>query len=233
MKTSPTAFPNTSFMTPPSSTSATPTTNAAISNKRKPAMKPPSNSRNRIASPIARYGLGLVRLELGETDLAVADLKRLAETGGVEWRDRGWYQIGRGLLIANRPEAAIEAFETLERIAPKSRLLTTARLDKATALLKLERYDQAAAAIAALTDDPSANVTARAWNLKGRILQAQGKLEPALAIFEGATVRFGQTPFAPSRRSTRPRSCAISASPRRLRAVPQARPGFPQGPVGG
>lgn len=139
----------------------------------------------------SRYGLGLAEIDLGEFDAAAKTLETLAETGAPEWRDRAWYQIGRGRLIGERPEEAIAAFETLERSFPKSRLNAQARLDKARALLKLKRYDAALAAIAEPAADASASAAAQVLNLKGRILRAQGKLEQALAAFDGAIAKAG------------------------------------------
>ena len=95
-------------------------------------------------SPGPARGSGTVRTgpdpgTAGRSGGAAKVLQTLVANGSPEWTDRAWLQIGQILANSGQPAPAVEAFETLERVAPKSLLIPEARLDRAKALLQLGR----------------------------------------------------------------------------------------------
>ena len=110
----------------------------------------------------ARFGLGRTLALQGETEASLAAFRALVERGGPEWTDRAWLQIGQILAGSGQPARAVEAFETLERVAPRSLLVAESRLNRAEALLQLETLDaqQVKRIVAGLpADEPAAPPT--------------------------------------------------------------------------
>ena len=97
----------------------------------------------------ARYGLARTLAASGERDRALSLLDELVKKGSPEWVDRCWLQIGLIRESAGRLAEAVEAFSTLERVAPASRLRPEAQLHRGVALAGLGRAGEAAAATAA------------------------------------------------------------------------------------
>ena len=91
----------------------------------------------------ARFGLARTMALQNEPDEALKVLATMAEQGGRDWTDRVWLQIGMIELSASRYARAVEAFETLERLAPQSRLIAEERLNRADALIRLDRVTEA------------------------------------------------------------------------------------------
>ncbi len=145
----------------------------------------------------SRFGLGLALAAIDRSTEAIRVLGELAEQGGVEWRDRAWNEIGRLHARAGKDADAVAAFESVERVAPKSRLIAVERIDRALALSRLGKHDQAEALLKPLVQDGSRNLAARAWNALGRVERAKGKTEEAFQSFDRAAKSFADTPIAP------------------------------------
>ncbi|MEJ7638305.1 MAG: tetratricopeptide repeat protein [Singulisphaera sp.] len=67
----------------------------------------------------ARFGLGRTLAQDGDPDAALKVLTALARGGGPDWSDKAWFQVGRIQAEKGRFAEAVEAFETLERAAPR------------------------------------------------------------------------------------------------------------------
>ena len=70
-------------------------------------------------------------------------MQELTKQANPEWIDRAWLQIGLIRKSAGQFAEAVEAFTTLERVAPRSPLRPEARLQRALALVRLERTAEA------------------------------------------------------------------------------------------
>jgi TolA-binding protein len=144
----------------------------------------------------ARFGLGRTLALQGESDAARNILKGLADRGGREWIDRAWLQIGLVESGAGRFEDAVAAFETLERVAPKSPLIAEERFNRAEALARLDRRDEAEALLRALMADAPQNLAAQAAFGLGTSQLERGRADEALTTLDGALSRFSKTPMA-------------------------------------
>ena len=91
----------------------------------------------------ARFGLGRTLLLLGKPDAAIELFATLIAKGGGEWVDRASIQSGLSHAKAGRYDKAVEAFENLEKVAPKSPLIAEERYYRAEALARLARRDEA------------------------------------------------------------------------------------------
>ena len=91
----------------------------------------------------AKYGLGRTLAQLGEYDRALSVLRELASTGGPEWVDKAWLQIGLIRQSRGQFAAAVEAFTALEQAAPQSALTPEAQLHRALALARLNKSGDA------------------------------------------------------------------------------------------
>ena len=85
----------------------------------------------------ARYGLARTLAAAGERDKALAMLEELAKKGVPDWVDRSWLQIGLIRESAGRKSEAVDAFQTLERLAPGSVLVPEAQLHRAVGMARL------------------------------------------------------------------------------------------------
>ncbi len=137
----------------------------------------------------ARFGLGRTLALQGDADKAREVLRGLAEHGGREWADRAWLQIGLVESGAGRFAEAVAAFEALERVAPQSPLIAEARLDRAEALARLDRRDEAEALLRALVADAPRNLAAQAAFALGTSQLEGGRADEALATLDGALGR--------------------------------------------
>ena len=91
----------------------------------------------------ARFGLGRTLLLQGKPEEALVLFSALATKGGRDWADRAWLQSGLAKVKANHDDKAVEAFGEVEKVAPKSPLVAEARLNRAEALTRLGRRDEA------------------------------------------------------------------------------------------
>ena len=148
----------------------------------------------------ARLGLGRVLAALGEADPAVRTLRELADRGGPEWSDKAWAEIGRIQANLDRWQESADALEALEKATPRSPLLAQARIDRAEALTKLGRPEEAEAVLRLVVDDPVQPLAAQATDALGSSLLARGQAAEALAAFDQGATRFASSPSASSLR---------------------------------
>jgi TolA-binding protein len=153
--------------------------------------------RGRLADR-ARFGLGRTLALQGKTAEAVKLLTELAEHGGGDWTDRAWLQIGQAELEAGRLAEAVQAFETLERVAPRSPLVPESRLSRADALVKLDRRDDAEKQLRTLLDEAPPNLAAQAAFSLGTAQLGWGKPAEAIETLDQAAKRFADTAMAPA-----------------------------------
>lgn len=146
----------------------------------------------------ARFGLGKSLAAQGETDEAVKILTALAEQPGAEWSDRAWLQIGQAQAAANRFAPAAEAFATLEKVAPRSALVGEARLGRASALIRLDRREEAETILRGLIDDAPQNLAAQAAFALGTSELEGGRPADALKLLDDAARKFSATAMAPA-----------------------------------
>lgn len=158
-----------------------------------------------------RYGLARTLAGQGEAAPALALLETLAAKGGPEWTDKARFQIGEVQALAGRDDdqegrpdqaktrfqAAIDAYEALERDAPRSPLAAEAQLHRAEVLLKLDRRDDGEAVLRTLAAKARANIAAQAAYALGGSLLERGKAAEALAVWDDALTRFAGSPVAP------------------------------------
>ncbi len=78
----------------------------------------------------AKYGLARTLAALGERDRALALMRELIKQGNPEWIDRAWLQIGLIRKSASQWGEAVDAFATLERVAPQSPLRGEAQFQR-------------------------------------------------------------------------------------------------------
>lgn len=145
----------------------------------------------------SRFGLGLALAAIDRSKEAIQVLGELAEQGGIEWRDRAWNEIGRLHVRAGKDAEAVAAFESVERAAPKSRLIAVERIDRALALSRLGKNAEAETLIKPLVQDGSRNIAARAWNALGLVQRGAGKNDEAFQTFDQAAKSFADSPIAP------------------------------------
>ena len=144
----------------------------------------------------AKLSLGRVLSSQGESESAITILDELAETGGLEWSDKARAEIGRIEASAGRFDKAVAAYEALEKQSPKSPMIAEARLQRAEALARLDRRDEAETLLKSLANIPSKTIAAQAADALGASLLARGKAEDALKTFDDAATEFGSTPSA-------------------------------------
>jgi cellulose synthase operon protein C len=146
----------------------------------------------------ARYGLGRALRSQGENDKALATFTALAEKGGRDWTDRAWFQIGQVHAQAGHSEKAAAAFAKVEQVAAQSTLAAEARLNRAEALGKLGRRDEAETILEALTADAPQNLSAQAAFALGTSRLERGDAGGAMSTLDAAATRFAATPVAAS-----------------------------------
>ncbi len=191
----------------------------------------------------ARFGLGRTLALEGDSEGARKVFQALVEHGNPEWTDRAWLQIGQILADSGQYARAVEAFETLERVAPKSLLVAESRLNRAKALLKLNRPDAAEPLLRALAAEGSTALAAQAAFELGSAQLGRDQAGLALATLDEALKRAPQSPMAAAllfrsaeamlklgQAETDPETRAGRESA--ARAVPQGGRDRPQRPLG-
>ena len=178
----------------------------------------------------ARFGLGRTLALLGDPEGGRKVLQTLVEHGSPEWTDRAWLQIGQILANSGQPARAVEAFETLERVAPRSLLVAESRLDRAKALLQLGRSDEAEPLLRALAAEGPAPLAAQAALELGSAQLARGQAAEALATLDEALKRSPQSPMTPALLF---RSAEATLKLGQAEADPKARAGARATPVRG
>ncbi|GAC1464825.1 MAG: tetratricopeptide repeat protein [Isosphaeraceae bacterium] len=144
----------------------------------------------------ARFGLGRAMALQGEQAEALREFTTLAESGGKEWKERAWFQIGQVHARANNHDKAIEAFEQVEKRAPGSPAAAESRLGRAEALLKLERRDEAIILLKEMVKEAPQNLAAQASFLLGSTELDSGDALGALATLDAAIGHDARSPMA-------------------------------------
>ena len=137
----------------------------------------------------AKLGLGRVLAAQGESSPALVVLRELIATGGAEWLDKAWLQVGQVEAASSHWPEAIEAFEALEKSNPKSPLVAEARLDRAEVLSKLGRRAEAEGLLRPLAADPQQPLSIAASDALGSLLLADKQPAQALSVLDAALAR--------------------------------------------
>ena len=137
----------------------------------------------------ARLGLGRILAAQGESAPALVVLRELVATGGPEWLDKAWMQIGQVEATSGNWVEAVDAFESLEKSSPRSPLLPQGRLERAEALIKLGKPDQAEALLRPLATDAQGSLSITASDTLGTLLLTNGKPAEALTVLDSALGR--------------------------------------------
>lgn len=146
----------------------------------------------------ARFGLGRTLALQGETDKALAAFVALASKGGRDWADRAWFQAGQIQTQAGRSEDAAASFEKVVQLAGQGPLADEARLNRAEALARLGRREEAEGLLKTLTANPSQGLAAQAALALGGSRLEAGDAAGAIAMLDDAAARFAKTPLAPA-----------------------------------
>lgn len=139
----------------------------------------------------ARLGLGRVLAAQRESAPALAVLRELIATGGPEWLDKAWLQVGQVEAASERWDEAVAAFEALEKAAPRSPLVAEGRVDRAEALAKLGRRAEAEALLRPIAADPQAPLSIAASDVLATVLLADNRPADALEALDAALARPG------------------------------------------
>jgi len=153
--------------------------------------------RGRLADR-AKYGLGRTLAALGERDRAVAVLQDLARNGGPDWVDRAWLQIGLTRKSAGQFAEAVVALIALERAAPRSALKSEAQIQRALALVRLDRSGEAETLLQALAGNASEPLGPRAALELATVQLEHSHPEAALTTLDEAMKRFPKSTLAPA-----------------------------------
>jgi TolA-binding protein len=146
----------------------------------------------------SRFGLGRALAGLGQTDAALDAFIELTRRGSSDWIDRAWFQIGKIQIQNGRYKEALESFETLDRLAPRSGLKSEAALLHAQALAKSDRRGEAERLLAPLIADAAEPVASRAALALATLQLEHGRSKEALATLDEVLKRFPQSPLVPS-----------------------------------
>ena len=153
--------------------------------------------RGRLAGR-AKYGLGRTLAALGERDQALTVMQELTKQANPEWIDRAWLQIGLIRKSAGQFALAVEAFTTLERVAPRSTFRSEARLQRALALVRLERTADAERLLRPLAAEGPAPQGARAALELATIELERNHPDAAMTTLESGLKRFPDSPLLPA-----------------------------------
>jgi TolA-binding protein len=150
--------------------------------------------RGRLAGR-ARYGLARTLAGLGEPDRALRELHELTQSGGPEWVDRAWLQIGAIHQSAGRFAEVVEAMTSLERAARESVLKHEAWLRRAQALHRLGRPEEAVVFLERLSGPPAGPLSVPAALELSTIELERNQPAAALATLEAVMKRSPQSPL--------------------------------------
>jgi TolA-binding protein len=146
----------------------------------------------------ARLGLGRTLALQKEPEQALKTLAELAEKGGRDWAEKAWVQIGQIEAGAGHLDRSVEAFETLERVAPQSALVPEARLNRAEVLVRLDRRPEAEGLLRGLLAEAPQNLAAQAALVLGTSQLDRGQAAEALATLDEARKRFPKSAMIPA-----------------------------------
>jgi cellulose synthase operon protein C len=146
----------------------------------------------------AKYGLGRAFAALGDRDRALELMRQLIKQGNPEWTDRAWLQVGLISKSAGRFNEAVEAFSTLERVAPRSPFRAEAQLQRALALVRLERVAEAESLLRTLATDGGASQGAFAALELATIELERSHPDDAMKTLELGLKRFPDSQLLPA-----------------------------------
>jgi TolA-binding protein len=150
--------------------------------------------------PMDRAKLGLAQA-LGaskEPEKARAILAALIARAPRDQADKARYQLGLVEAGAGKYEAAVAAFEAVERANPRGAMVPEARLGRAEALDKLGHAAEAEAIWRPLIAEGPRNLGARAAFALGTSLLRRNRPAEARAALDDARRRFAGTAMAPA-----------------------------------
>jgi TolA-binding protein len=131
-----------------------------------------------------------------EKDEAVRLFQTIAANPMGKLADHAAVSIGTRQFDDKNYEAALQAFQDLERRFPKSQFLETARLNRALCLYQLKRYDQAQSLLESLTKAESKeSAEARYW--LGMSLKARAQWDAAAQSLLDSYAKFPDSDLAP------------------------------------
>jgi cellulose synthase operon protein C len=142
-----------------------------------------------------RLGYARANRQLGQADEARRAYETLAESNSA-LAEQAALELGVLENAAGNHQAALAAFERLEKRFPTSALRSKARLGRGYAFYKLGDYAQAEKALAELNDDPKLGVEAGYW--LGLTQNAQKNLRQAAQTFSKAAAADEHHPLAPA-----------------------------------
>jgi cellulose synthase operon protein C len=145
----------------------------------------------------AKYGLGRSLAALGERERAERVLQELAQQTKPEWIDRAWLQIGLIRKSAGLFAEAVAAFTAVERAVPGSPLVPEAQLQRALALIRLDRAAEAQPLLRSLAT-ASLPQAARAALELATIELERKEPDAAMTTLEAALKRFPESPLVPA-----------------------------------
>lgn len=134
--------------------------------------------------PGARHCTAVALIALGHPDEGAARLEDLAnapDAGGLEERRTYLSKAGNAWLLAGAPEAALVTIDNALKLAPGDPGLL---IDRASANLSMERWQQAAGDLDTVLDERPSDP--QALGLRARALKELGRYDAALADVEAA-----------------------------------------------
>ena len=144
----------------------------------------------------ARFGLGRTLALQGHPDEALVLFAALVEKGGKDWVDKAWFRIGQIHASAKNDEKAVEAFAKVEQVAATSPLIPEARYNRAEALARLGKREEAEPLLSALMKDAPRNLAAQAAFSLGTLRLEHGDAASALSMLDEASKKYADTPMA-------------------------------------
>ncbi|MBX3411906.1 MAG: tetratricopeptide repeat protein [Pirellulales bacterium] len=141
-----------------------------------------------------RYGLGRAWQELGQFDKAEPIFRSFAEQRGHPLSDESQFQLGACRYSAGDYVGAETLLADFDHERSQSAARAKTQLARGWALFHLERYDEAEALFAALTEHPQWGLEASYW--LGLVAKAEGQWSSAAERLQACAARAGDAPLA-------------------------------------
>ncbi len=146
----------------------------------------------------ARFGLGRTLAALEEREAALTVMRELTAPSRPEWVDRAWLQIALIQKGGGHYQEALDALDTLERVAPRSPQLSEARLQRALVLVRMGRPAEAEPVLKSLASDATSASAAFATLELATIELERNDAPGARRTLESALKRFPKSPLVPA-----------------------------------